>query len=327
MKSKVVLYKAIPEVYRQQLEQHFSVQFFDGVNEQNRDAFLSAIADAEGLIGASVAITSDILKKAPKLKAVSTISVGTDQLDIDYLNLHNIPLMHTPGVLTETTADTAFMLIMCAARRAVELSNFVREGRWKESIGEEYYGTDVHNKTLGIIGMGRIGYALARRAHLGFNMNIQYYNRTPHPEAEQHLNASRVELNELLKSSDFICVMVPLTPETEHLIGENEFLMMKKSAIFINASRGKVIDEAALINALEQGQICAAGLDVFDVEPLSGDSPLCRLDNAVILPHIGSATAETREQMVSCAVDNLIAALQGNLSTNCANVHLLKPTL
>ncbi len=324
MKKKVILYKKIPASYVQQLAQHFDLMVFEGVNAGNRSTFETALADAEGLIGASVAMPPVLLEAAPKLQAVSTISVGTDQFDLAYLAQRHIPLMHTPGVLTETTADTVFMLLMCAARRVVELSNMVREGKWTTSIGEALYGVDVHGKTLGIIGMGRIGYAVARRAHLGFDMSIQYWNRSAHSEAEQMLKATRTELDTLLKTSDFVCVMVPLSDQTEHLIGKEQFAMMKPSAIFVNGSRGKVVDESALIDALTERQIRAAGLDVFDTEPLPGDSPLCHLDNAVVLPHIGSATAETREQMVACAVDNLIAALQGNWSRHCANHHLLK---
>lgn len=323
MKKKVILYRDIPVEERQRLEAQYDVTFFNSINEDNKGAFIAALADAEGLIGTSTKMSSELLSLAPKLKAASTISVGTDLYDLNYLTERGIPLMHTPGVLNETTADTMFTLIMCAARRAVELSNMVREGRWTSNIGEALYGTDVHGKTLGIIGMGRIGYAIAKRGHFGFDMKIQYSNRSRKQDAEQTLSATYMEMEELLQTSDFVCVMTPLTPETERLIGAKEFAMMKKSAIFINGSRGKVIDEAALVDALSNGTIRAAGLDVFEVEPLSGDSPLCKLDNAVLFPHIGSATAETRLAMITCAVDNLINALNGNISKNCANKHLL----
>ena len=323
MKKKVILYRDIPAAERQRLEAEFDVTFFNGVNEENKDAFIAALADTEGLIGTSTKMNSELLSLAPKLKAASTISVGTDLYDLNYLTERGIPLMHTPGVLNETTADTMFTLIMCAARRAVELSNMVREGRWNSNIGESLYGTDVHGKTLGIIGMGRIGYAIAKRGHFGFDMKIQYSNRSRKPDAEQDLNATYMDMEELLKTSDFVCVMTPLTAETERLIGAKEFAMMKKSAIFINGSRGKVIDEAALVEALSNDTIRAAGLDVFEVEPLPGDSPLCKLDNAVLFPHIGSATAETRLAMITCAVDNLINALNGDISQNCANRHIL----
>jgi gluconate 2-dehydrogenase len=319
MKPKVLLYRAIPDQERQRLDEHFDVTFFNSVNESNQDAFLLALAETEGLIGSSLDLPPERLDLAPKLKAASTISVGTDQFDLAYLAQRNIPLMHTPGVLNETTADTLFTLIMCTARRAVELSTMVREGRWTSNVGEALYGTDVHGKTLGIIGMGRIGYAIAKRGHFGFDMKIQYSNRNRKPDAEQDLNATYMDMEELLKTSDFVCVMTPLTPQTERLIGAKEFAMMKKSAIFINGSRGKVIDEAALVEALSNGTIRAAGLDVFEVEPLPASSPLCKLDNAVLFPHIGSATTETRLKMVTCAVDNLINALNGDISQNCAN--------
>jgi len=323
MKKKVILYRNIPVAERQRLEAEFDVTFFNGISNDNKGAFTAALADAEGLIGSSIRMSPELLDLAPKLKAASTISVGTDQYDLAYLAKRGIPLMHTPGVLNETTADTMFTLIMCTARRAIELSNMVREGRWTSNIGENLYGTDIHGKTLGIIGMGRIGYAIAKRGHFGFNMKIQYSNRSRKLDAEQDLNATYMDMEELLKTSDFVCVMTPLTAETERLIGANEFALMKKDAIFINGSRGKVIDEAALIDALSNGTIRAAGLDVSEVEPLPGDSPLCKLDNAVLFPHIGSATTETRLAMMTCAVDNLINALNGDISKNCANKHLI----
>jgi gluconate 2-dehydrogenase len=319
MKKKVILYRDISAQERQRLDNQFDITFFNGVNEENKDAFIAALADVEGLIGTSTNMSSDLLSLAPKLKAASTISVGTDLYDLNHLTERGIPLMHTPGVLNETTADTLFTLIMCTARRAVELSNMVREGRWISNIGEALYGTDVHGKTLGIIGMGRIGYAIAKRGHFGFDMKIQYSNRSRNLDAEKDLNATYMDIESLLKTSDFVCVMTPLTPQTERLIGAKEFAMMKESAIFINGSRGKVIDESALIDALTQGTIRAAGLDVFEVEPLPASSSLCKLDNVVLFPHIGSATTETRLKMVSCAVDNLINAFNGDTSQNCAN--------
>ncbi|MDE8601779.1 D-glycerate dehydrogenase [Marinomonas sp. RSW2] len=320
MKKKVILYRDIPAQERQRLDDQFDVTFFDGMNESNKDAFVIALSETEGLIGSnSTSMPPTLLDLAPRLQAASTISVGTDKFDLTYLSQRGIPLMHTPGVLNETTADTLFTLIMCTARRAIELSNMVREGRWTSNIGESLYGTDVHGKTLGIIGMGRIGYAIAKRGHFGFDMKIQYSNRHRKPDAEQDLNATFMDMEELLKTSDFVCVMTPLTSQTERLIGAKEFAMMKKSAIFINGSRGKVIDEAALVEALSNGTIRAAGLDVFEVEPLPASSPLCKLDNAVLFPHIGSATTETRLKMITCAVDNLINALNGDISQNCAN--------
>lgn len=322
MAKKVVLYKKIPDSQRERLEKRFELHAFDSLNTDNWSEFVTVLAEADGLIGSSVAMPAEVLQHAPNLKAVSTISVGLDHFDCDYLDQRRIPLMHTPSVLTNATADAIFALVICSARRVVELSNMVREGRWKQTLGEEHYGVDVHGKTLGIIGMGRIGYAVAKRAHLGFDMKISYVARRPHQDAETVLGATRMELDELLASCDFICPVVPLTPQTEQLIGKDELAKMKPGAILINGSRGKVIDEAALIEALQNGTIRAAGLDVFETEPLAADSPLCQLDNAVLLPHAGSATEETRLAMARCAVDNIIAALDGDLSQNCANAAL-----
>lgn len=323
MKPKVVLYKAIPDNEKQRLAEHFSLTAFDAIDEKNEAEFLSALREADGLIGASEEMSIERLSQAKNLKAASTISVGTDQFDLAYLAKRGIPLMHTPGVLNETTADTLFALIMSTARRVVELANMVKEGRWTQSIGREHFGTDVHGKTLGIIGMGRIGQALAKRAHLGFDMKIQYANRSRNPQAEESYKAQHMDIDSLLASSDFVCVMTPLTAQTEGMIGEKEFALMKPNSIFINGSRGKVIDESALIKALQTKQIRAAGLDVFQQEPLPADSPLCNLNNAVLFPHIGSATLETRHNMVICAVDNLIRAMSGDISRNCANLDLL----
>ncbi|AEF55986.1 2-hydroxyacid dehydrogenase [Marinomonas posidonica] len=325
MRPKVLLYKPLPDDERQRLAMHFDIMEFDGFHRDNEIEFLAALREAEGIIGGSgIKLPTERLEQASKLKVASTISVGTDQYDLDYLARRNIPVMHTPGVLNETTADTMFALLMCTARRALELSNMVKEGRWKHTIGPDLYGTDVHGKTLGIVGMGRIGQAIAKRAHLGFDMKIQYFNRTPNPQAEKDYDAQYLSLENLLSSSDFICVMTPLSASTQGLIGEREFALMKPDCIFINGSRGKVIDESALIKALQTKQIRAAGLDVFQQEPLPANSPLCQLDNAVLFPHIGSATVETRRKMITCAVDNLIRAMSGDISQNCANGHLLK---
>jgi len=323
MNKQVVLYKKIPTDQLERLQRHFHVTCFDGVSDANRQAFLAAVADTHGLIGASIPIRADVVCKAPQLEAISTISVGYDQFDVADLTERGIALMHTPGVLTETTADTIFTLILTTARRAVELAAWVKAGHWQRSIGESLYGVNVHHKTIGIIGMGRIGLALGRRAHCGFGMNVQYYNNVPNQQAERELNAKQVSLNELLASSDFVCVVLPLTPETEKFIGAEQLARMQPGAIFINGSRGKIVDEAALIEALQQGRIRAAGLDVFEVEPLPASSPLLNLPNVVALPHIGSATHETRHAMVACAVDNLIAALAGEVKENCVNPEVL----
>jgi gluconate 2-dehydrogenase len=324
MKKNVVLYKEIEEQALNKLKHTFNLSYFPAVNDDNRDEFHNALNNAHGLIGASMEMPASLLELAPNLQVLSTISVGVDQFDLDYINDKKIALMHTPNVLTETTADTLFTLLLCTARRAIELSNLVRNGLWKNSISSDQFGVNVHGKTLGIIGLGRIGYALAKRAHFGFDMQINYYNRSTNQQADNTLNARRMPLNELLSQSDFVCVVVPLSAETEKLIGEKEFKLMKPDAVFINGARGKVIDEKALIEALKNNIIRGAGLDVFEVEPLPASSPLCMMDNAVIFPHIGSATTETRLAMANCAVDNMISALQQDLTKNCFNVEQLR---
>ena len=245
--------------------------------------------------------------------------MGYDNIPVDELTRRGIMLCNTPDVLTETTADTGFTLIMATARRVVELAEWVKADQWQASVGPALYGSDVHGKTLGMVGFGRIGQAVAKRGALGFGMKVLYSNASPKPAIEQQLGATRRELDELLAESDFVCVTVPLTAETERLIGAQQFALMKRTAIFINIARGKVVDESALINALENGVIKAAGLDVFEQEPLSASSPLPHMPNVVALPHIGSATHETREAMAQRAVDNIRLALQGEPPISLVN--------
>ncbi len=320
MKRKIVAYKPLPDDVLSYLQQHAEVVQADATQH---DAFVAALKDADGAIGASVKIASSMLDGAAKLKALSTISVGYDNFDVLDLTKRGIVLAHTPDVLTESTADTVFSLILASARRVVELADWVKAGEWKASIGPELYGVDVQGKTLGIVGLGRIGGAVARRAALGFNMKVLYTNRSANAEAEQRYGARRVELDELLASSDFVCLQVPLTPETHHMIGANELRKMKRSAILINASRGQTVDENALIEALQTGTIHGAGLDVFDTEPVDPNSPLLKMKNVVALPHIGSATHETRHAMARCAAENLVSALDGTLKINIVNRDVL----
>ncbi|CAG9239289.1 glyoxylate reductase [Paraburkholderia caribensis] len=320
MKRRIVAYKPLPDDVLSYLRQHADVVQADAAQH---DAFVAALKDADGAIGASVKITPAMLDGAAKLKALSTISVGYDNFDVSDLTKRGIVLAHTPDVLTESTADTVFSLILASARRVVELADWVKAGEWKASIGPELYGVDVQGKTLGIVGLGRIGGAVARRAALGFNMKVLYTNRSANTEAEQRYGARRVELDELLAASDFVCLQVPLTPETRHLIGANELRKMKRSAILINASRGQTVDENALIEALKAGTIHGAGLDVFDREPVDPNSPLLTMKNVVALPHIGSATHETRHAMARCAAENLVGALDGTLKINIVNRDVL----
>ncbi|SOC52074.1 phosphogluconate 2-dehydrogenase [Chromohalobacter canadensis] len=311
MTKRIVAFQRLKPHHLEQLRTHFHVDYFDTLEGPDDPAFREALSEAHGLLGASLPITSELLDGAPHLEAISSISVGVDNYPVDELTRRNILLCHTPDVLTETTADTGFLLIMASARRAVELANMVKQGQWTSSIGESHFGTDVHGKTLGMIGFGRIGQAIARRGALGFGMQVLYTHASPKPALEEELGATHCEFDTSLEQADFVCVNVPLTAETTGLIDADVLKRMKSSAILINIARGKVVDEEALIEALSNGEIHAAGLDVFAQEPLPGDSPLTRMDNVVTLPHIGSATHETREAMAQRAVDNVIAALEG----------------
>ncbi len=320
MTHHVVLYKKLSAPLMERLQTRAEVTLIDDPKSSDGLARLrDALPNADALLGASVKLDAKLLDLAPKLKAVSSVSVGVDNYDIEYLTRRGILLTNTPDVLTETTADTGFALIMATARRVVELANMVRDGQWKQNIGPQYFGSDVHGKTLGIIGMGRIGEAVAQRGHFGFGMPVIYHSHSPKPAVEARFDARYRSLEGLLREADFVCLTVPLTAETEGLIGAEQFALMRPETIFINIARGKVVDEQALIAALQNGQIRAAGLDVFEQEPVSPDSPLLKMDNVVATPHMGSATHETREAMARCAVDNLLAALAGERPKDLVN--------
>lgn len=319
MKKSVVLYKKLSAPLMARLHEQVDVTLIDALDEPGLAQLRDALPGAHGLLGASLRLDAKLLDLAPKLEAVASVSVGVDNYDIDYLTERGILLSNTPDVLTETTADTGFALILATARRVVELADMVRAGQWSKNIGPAHFGTDVHGKTLGIIGMGRIGEALAQRGHFGFGMPVIYHSHSPKPLVEERYGAQFRSLPELLQQADFVCLTLPLTAETEKLIGAREFGWMGPDTIFINISRGKVVDEVALVEALQQRTIRAAGLDVFEREPLNHDSPLLRLNNVVATPHIGSATHETREAMAACAVENLLAALAGERPNNLVN--------
>ncbi len=320
MTQHVVLYKKLSAPLMQRLQAQAEVTLIDDPKSSDGLARLrDALPHADALLGASVKLDAELLDLAPKLKAVSSVSVGVDNYDIEYLTRRGILLTNTPDVLTETTADTGFALIMATARRVVELATLVRDGQWQKNIGPKHFGSDVHGKTLGIIGMGRIGEAVAQRGHFGFGMPVIYHSHSPKPAVEARFDARYRSLEDVLREADFVCLTVPLTAETEGLIGAEQFAQMRPETIFINIARGKVVDERALIAALQNGQIRAAGLDVFEQEPVSPDSPLLKMDNVVATPHMGSATHETREAMARCAVDNLLTALAGERPKDLVN--------
>ncbi|MDH0745045.1 bifunctional glyoxylate/hydroxypyruvate reductase B [Pseudomonas sp. GD03842] len=320
MKKHVVLYKTLSAPLMARLEAVAQVTVVENPKSQDGLAHLrDALPEAEGLLGASLTLDADLLSLAPRLQVVSSVSVGVDNYPIDELTRRGILLTNTPDVLTETTADTGFALIMATARRVVELADWVRDGQWKQNIGPAHFGTDVHGKTLGIIGMGRIGEALAQRGHFGFGMRVIYHSHSQKPAVDARFGAEYRNLDALLQEADFVCLTLPLTAQTQGLIGAEQFARMRPETIFINIARGKVVDEQAMIEALRSGQIRAAGLDVFTQEPLPADSPLLTFDNVVATPHMGSATHETREAMAACAVDNLISALNGQRPKDLVN--------
>jgi len=319
--KKIVVYKPLPDETIQYLRSHAEVTIVD---PKQPGALIEALKDADGAIGTGVKMNAETLDGATRLKVLSTVSVGYDAFDLDYLNRRGILLTNTPDVLTESTADTAFSLLLLTARRLAELAAYVKAGNWTKKIAEDRFGVDVHHKTLGIIGLGRIGTSIARRAALGFEMNVLYVDQGVNALAEREYRAKRVDLDELLKSSDFVLVQAPLTPETRSLMSTAQFKAMKPTAFLINASRGPIVDEPALIEALKDGTIAGAGLDVYWEEPLPAESPLLKLDNVVTLPHIGSATHETRQAMNKNAAENLISALDGSLNANMVNPAVLK---
>src|ERR1700722_20064281 len=295
MKKRVVAYRKLPTSALQILEAQFDVTTADADTE--RAAFMDALAGAHGAIGNKLKLTNELLDPAPTLEAVSAISAGYDDFDVADLTRRPIVLCNTPEEVTETTADLMFALILATARRIAELDASTRRGEWQSSSGPAQFGVDVHHKTLGIIGLGRIGAAVARRAAHGFGMNVLYANRSRNVAAEEAFGARWRALPDLLAEADFVCLLVPLSDATNKLIGASELRLMKPSAILINCARGQVLDEAALIEALCEGRILGAGLDVFEREPLPSSSPLLALPNVVLAPHIGSATAQTRESM------------------------------
>jgi len=321
---KVLVTARMPEEVLSLIGQDHQVESYDADPPMDRQRLLRSIADQEGLLCTITdRIDAEVLDRAPALQVIANYGVGFEHIDIDGATRRGIPVTNTPGVLTETTADLAFALILATARRVVEGDKRVREGKFQYWAPLLFLGQEVNGKTLGIIGMGRIGKAVARRA-AGFGMKLIYHSRTRlSPAEEKELGASWQPLETLLREADFVTLHVPLTPHTRHLIGSRELELMKNSAYLINTTRGPVVDEAALVAALRQGRIRGAGLDVYEREPELCPG-LADLENAVLLPHLGSATVETRTRMALMAAENLLAGLRGDPPPNCLNWAELK---
>ena len=323
MKKTVLAFSRITAPMVERLSQDFNVIVPNPKLGDIAAQFNEALPEVHGLIGAGRKLGQAQLEHAAKLEVVSSVSVGYDNYDVAYLTERGIALTNTPDVLTESTADLGFALIMSAARRTAELDAWTKAGQWQATVGPAHFGSDVFGKTLGIVGLGNIGAAIARRGRLGFNMPVIYSGNSRKQALEQELGARHVSLEQLLAEADFVCLVVPLSAKTHHLIGAEQLKQMKRSAFLINISRGPVVDEAALVEALKDGTIRGAGLDVYEKEPLS-ESPLFALSNAVTLPHVGSATAETREAMANRAIDNLRAALLGERPRDLVNPQVWK---
>lgn len=317
---KVVITRKIPDEVIEELSNRYHIYMWEKENEpMPRDLLLKEIANAEAVFtNVADQIDKEFFDAAPQLKTVCTMAVGFDNIDIEEANKRGIPVGHTPGVLTEATADLTFALLMATARRIVEGMDYLRKDKWTSWGPMLLTGQGIYGKTIGIIGMGRIGEGVAKRAS-GFSMNILYHNRSRKREVEEQLGASYRSLEDLLKESDYVVLLTPSTPETYQMIGAKELSLMKKDAIFINTSRGTNVDEEALYHALKEKEIYAAGLDVFDNEPISANHPLTSLDNVVLLPHIGSATIETRLEMARMTVQNIIKGLDGERLLHTVN--------
>ena len=324
-KMRVVVTRRIPDSALQKLGD-FEVVLHDSDYPPTREWLESSIRDADGVLCMLTdRFDSSLLEMAERLRVLSSMSVGLDHIDLAAATKRGIYVTYTPDVLTDATADLTWALLLAAARRISEADRFVRAGLWKVAWAPNLLlGSGVYGKTLGIIGMGRIGYAVAKRA-TGFDMRVLYYQRHRIPEEKERVvNARYVSIEELLSESDYVTIHLPLTDQTKGFINEEKIRLMKSTAYLINTSRGAIVDEAALVKALKEGWISGAALDVYEKEPLPENSPLLKLDNLVLTPHIGSATKETRNRMAELAAENLKAVLSGKLPRYLANEDVLR---
>ncbi|MFB2773047.1 2-hydroxyacid dehydrogenase [Pelatocladus sp. BLCC-F211] len=316
---KVLITRRLPtQLHR--LEEVANVEVWPERQAPPYEVLLEKVKEVDGLLCLLTdQIDQQLIEVGKTLKVISQMAVGFDNIDIPTATARGIPVGNTPGVLTDATADLTWALLMAAARRVVEADRFVRSHLWQTWEPDLLLGPDIAGATLGIVGFGRIGQAVARRAK-GFNMRIIYTSRHRcNPELEQSLGVEFADFASLLQTSDFVTIHTPLSAETFHLFGEAEFALMKQSAILINTARGAIVDPDALYQALRTGEIAGAAIDVTEPEPIPTDSPLLSLDNLIITPHIGSASRPTREKMANMAIDNLIAGLRGERLPNCVN--------
>ncbi len=298
-----------PEEALARISEVCEVTSFEGVGIPDRDELLAGVAAADGIIGsAQLPIDAAVLAAAPRMRVISNFGVGFDNVDVAAATARGVVVCNTPGVLSDAVADLTMGLLLSLARRLPEAERFLREQRWKPGASMAL-GTDVAGKTLGIIGLGRIGRAVSRRA-VAFGMDVVYHDAVRDPPGDAAFCTYR-DLDELLAAADFVSLHVNLTEATTALIGERALALMKPTAYLINTARGGVIDQAALVAALQRGELAGAALDVFEREPPAPDEPILQLPNVIALPHIGSGTVETRRAMLELAIDNLLAALRG----------------
>jgi glyoxylate reductase len=324
-KPKIYVTRELPERGLNNIRKYFDVEVWPEYAPPPKKTIIEKAKNVDALASLlSDKIDAEVFNAAPKLKIVSQLAVGFDNIDIAEATKRGIYVTNTPEVLTDTTADFAWALLMAVARRVVEADKYVRTGQWKVGWHPAMLtGRDVYGATIGIVGAGRIGYAVAQRAK-GFGMKILFYDVIPRPEIERDFGAKKVDLDTLFKESDFISIHVPLMKETHHLVNAEKLKLMKKTAYLINNSRGPVIDEKALYEALKNGQIAGAGLDVFEQEPAPMDNPLLKLNNVVVAPHISSASLETRAKMSEMVADNLVSFFEGKKPPNLVNPDVMK---
>ncbi|WP_061810629.1 2-hydroxyacid dehydrogenase [Rossellomorea vietnamensis] len=313
MKPFIYITRKLPEAAVAPLTKEFEVEMWEREDAPvPRDILLEKAEKASALLTMlSDKVDRELLQRASSLQVVANLAVGFDNIDLEAAKEKGVTITNTPDVLTETTADLTFALLMATARRVVEADRFIKEGKWKSWSPLLLAGMDIHHKTMGIVGMGSIGEAVARRAK-GFNMEVLYHNRSRKSEAEETLGVRYVSFDDLLAQSDFVVVLAPLNEETQGMFQEDQFTKMKETAIFINAARGAIVNEAALEQALKRGDIAGAGLDVFETEPINEDHPLLQFDQVVAIPHIGSSSKDTRHDMMTLCVENIQAVLNGD---------------
>lgn len=318
-KPKVYITRRIPAVGLERVLAETDATLWEGTLPPPKEEILRHVAGCDGLLCLLTdPIDSEVMDAAPTLKVIAQMAVGYDNINIAAANARGIPVGNTPGVLTETTADFAWALLMATARRIGDGQRYIREGRWQTWEPMGLLGPDLYEATLGIIGLGRIGAAFARRAQ-GFNMRLLYHNPRPNPTLAAEVGAEYVALDTLLAESDFVALHCPLSAETTGLIGAAELRKMKRGAILLNTARGPVVDQDALVEALREGVIAGAGLDVTDPEPIDPNHPLVHMENVIVTPHIASASIGARNKMASLTADNLLAGLRGEKLPHVVN--------